>query len=391
MPALAKAFAALFAFVVASVTSIIGATAHPHVFVDARAEIMFDRAGAIIAVRHIWQFDEAFTAFATQGLDTNNDGKLSDVELKPLAKVNVDSLKEYGFFTWLRQGRTSFPFVPPTEYRLELHGGQLTLFYTLPLKTPVTIRGRATLEVYDPEYFVAFTFPKKKAVTLTNAPAGCTGQYEPPHILDAKTMSMLAAIPADQHDLPPELQDAAAGLANLIAITCPGHPVGSAVDPFSAVTASGDSAPAVQASAPAAARATVPARPLPEATATDVPVVGDLTAADIAAAPVSGSDRLPAEHRRVEQAPIKSKDQLATTSAAAGPSPSVASISAPDAHAASIAAAPILHIRSEEEFDRPKRQPAADSLSPAVLMTAAALAIAIAVCSFFLLRIVRRT
>ena len=56
------------------------------------------------AVRNIWQFDEAFTAFAIQGLDADNDGKLSDDELAPLAKVNVDSLREYAFFTWLTAG-----------------------------------------------------------------------------------------------------------------------------------------------------------------------------------------------------------------------------------------------------------------------------------------------
>ncbi len=75
------------------------------------------------AVRHIWQFDEAFTAFAIQGLDANHDGKLSDAELAPLAKVNVNSLKDYDFFTWLRQGGKSFPFVPPTQYWLEFHDG----------------------------------------------------------------------------------------------------------------------------------------------------------------------------------------------------------------------------------------------------------------------------
>ncbi len=199
------------------------ATAHPHVFVDARAEIVFDKAGEVASIRHIWQFDEAFTAFAIQGLDANNDGKLSDAELAPLAKVNVDSLKEYAFFTWLRQGRKSYPFVPPTEYWLEFHGGRLTLFYTLPLKKPVAIHGKATLEVFDPEYFVAFTFPKHQAVTLTDAPAGCTAEYHPPHVLDTQTMAALSAIPADQHDLPPELQDAAAGLANLISLECPGE------------------------------------------------------------------------------------------------------------------------------------------------------------------------
>ena len=272
---IAFAIAGLLAVVVAG-----PAAAHPHVFVDARAEIVFDKAGEITAIRHIWQFDEAFTAFAIQGLDANGDGKLSDAELAPLAKVNVDSLKEYGFFTWLRQGRKSYPFVPPTEYWLEFHGGRLTLFYTLPLKQPVAIHGKATLEVFDPEYFVAFTFPQHKAVTMTDAPAGCTAEYHPPHMLDAKTMAMLSAIPADQHDLPSELQDAAAGLANLIVLNCPGEASGSAVNPFEAVMADAAGKPA------AGTPATTPAAPpASQASPAGMPAVGDLTAAEIAASP----------------------------------------------------------------------------------------------------------
>ena len=195
------------------------AFAHPHVFVDAKAEIVFDAEGRITGVRHIWQFDEAFTAFATQGLDKNGDGKLDDKELAPLAKVNVESLKEYDFFTYLTIGKTRQRFVPPTEYWLEFHNARLTLFYTLPLKTPAAVTGKTTLEVFDAEYFVAFTF-LKNPVKLVGAPAGCTAAYHPPHELDAKTMAMLASIPMEQHDLPPELADAAAGLANLISVNC---------------------------------------------------------------------------------------------------------------------------------------------------------------------------
>ncbi|KAB2872887.1 MAG: DUF1007 family protein [Bauldia sp.] len=196
------------------------AEAHPHVFVDARAEIVFDGDGRIAALRNIWQFDEAFTAFAVQGLDANNDGKLSDDELAPLAKVNIDSLKEYDFFTWLTAGKESFKFVTPTEYWLEFHGGRLTLFYTLPLETPAQVGPKTTIEVFDPDYFVAFTFPKQGAVGLDGAPPGCSAAYKPPGELDDKTMAVLSAIPADRPDLPPDLQQAASVLANLILVSC---------------------------------------------------------------------------------------------------------------------------------------------------------------------------
>ncbi len=198
----------------------LAAEAHPHVFVDAREEIVFDPSGKMTAIRHIWQFDEAFTAFAVQGLDANGDGKLSDEELQPLAKVNVDSLKEYRYFTNLKVGNKHVPVDFPTEYWLDFHGGRLTLFYTLPIRTPIAPGPHATLEVFDPEYFVAFSFIKNHEITLTGAPAGCKASIKPPHALDDATMAQLAAIPADQHDLPQELADAASSLSSLITIAC---------------------------------------------------------------------------------------------------------------------------------------------------------------------------
>jgi ABC-type uncharacterized transport system substrate-binding protein len=219
--ALRKALATAFGLMIAAIVGAGSAVAHPHVFVDAKAEVVFDPQGRITAVRNIWQFDEAFTAFAIQGLDADGDGKLSDAELAPLAKVNVDSLKEYDFFTYLVFGKDKHVFVPPTEYWLEFHGARLTLFFTLPLKQPVAVHGTATIEIFDPEYFVAFSFIKDKPVALDGPPAGCSATYRAPHELDASTMNALAAIPMEQHDLPPDLLNAASALASLITVKCP--------------------------------------------------------------------------------------------------------------------------------------------------------------------------
>ncbi len=48
----------------------------------------------------------------------------------------------------------------------------LTLYFTLPLKTPVKAKD-LTLEVYDREFFVDFSFAEKNPVKLVGAPAHC--------------------------------------------------------------------------------------------------------------------------------------------------------------------------------------------------------------------------
>ena len=196
------------------------AEAHPHVFVDAKTGIVFDPQGRFSAVRNIWQFDETFSDFAIQGLDKDGNGNLSPAELKPLADLNIKSLKEFLFFTYLADGNQEAKFLYPKEYHLEFHGGQLTLFFTLPLETPMAVDRKTVLEIFDPEYFVAFTFVKNHPIALDQAPKGCSAAFHPPRELDAQTMATLAAIPIDQHDLPPGLVQMASALANSFTIAC---------------------------------------------------------------------------------------------------------------------------------------------------------------------------
>lgn len=198
------------------------AAAHPHVFVDSRAQIVFDASGQIVAIRHVWRFDDAFSAFASQGLDKNGDGVLSIEELQPLAKVNVDSLKDYDYFTFLRVAGKRVGFKIPTEYWLQSADGFLTLFYTLNLMQPVKPDAKGiTLDVYDPGYFVDFQMVEKEPIVLEKAPAGCKANLQRKGAPDAATAAILGQIPASERELPAELKALTSDLANRITVTCP--------------------------------------------------------------------------------------------------------------------------------------------------------------------------
>lgn len=228
-----RAFVARVAVLIVALVAMLGLTvharAHPHVFVDVNAELFFDETGRIKAVGNVWQFDEPFSAFAVEGLDLNQNGKYDADELQPLAKINVESLADFAYFTFLTVDGKEQAFLPPVEYWLEHDGSRLTLYFTLPLDIPVAVGAETHLEIFDPEYFVAFTFPGEQPLKLTGAPAGCTATYHPPKGLDPQTMAVLNSLPMDTRQLPPDLQAAADNLADLFTVECPSAEVAAAV------------------------------------------------------------------------------------------------------------------------------------------------------------------
>ncbi len=69
------------------------------------SEVVYAPDGTIVGVRQAWTFDDMFSTFATQGLESKQKGVFTREELQPLAKVNVESLKEYDYFTYAKAER----------------------------------------------------------------------------------------------------------------------------------------------------------------------------------------------------------------------------------------------------------------------------------------------
>jgi ABC-type uncharacterized transport system substrate-binding protein len=148
--------------------------AHPHVWVTAQANAIFSPEGKITAIRHIWVFDDMYSAFVTQGI--GKDGGPATVEdLAPLAKTNVESLAEFAYFTHAKVAGKAVDFVEPTEYSLEERPDKLVVLrFTLPLKEPASAAKAFSFQVYDPTYFVAFSLAAENPVSFVNAPQGCS-------------------------------------------------------------------------------------------------------------------------------------------------------------------------------------------------------------------------
>ena len=159
--------------------------AHPHVWVTAKAEIVYAPDGKVTAVRHAWTFDPAYSSYVTQGLDKNGDGVLTPGELQDLAEENAESLSDFGYFTVMKANGAKPAFDAPRDYGMTFENGQATLAFLLPLKTPARADKALILEVYDPTFFVSFSMAEgADAITLANAPKGCAATVTRPKPLD---------------------------------------------------------------------------------------------------------------------------------------------------------------------------------------------------------------
>jgi ABC-type uncharacterized transport system substrate-binding protein len=148
------------------------AQAHPHVWITSTSELIYASDGAITGVRHAWTFDDMFTSYVLQGIESKTKGAYSHEELAPLAQTNVESLKEFGFFTFARADGKKQKFQEPVDYFMEYKDGALTLHFTLPLNAPAKSKELA-LEVFDPTFFVDFKLAEKDPVRLVGAPSAC--------------------------------------------------------------------------------------------------------------------------------------------------------------------------------------------------------------------------
>ena len=173
----------LLAFVFLNALMGAAARAHPHVWVMTETELLFDENKALTGFRNKWTFDEIYSMFAVAAADVNQDGKYDRDELKALAQVNIDSMKEFDYFIFPKSASEALPTLQPQDYWLEFRDGKLTLFFTLPLATPLPIAKLKTFNfsIYDQGFYVAFELAKEHPVTLHGPPAGCAANVTAPN------------------------------------------------------------------------------------------------------------------------------------------------------------------------------------------------------------------
>jgi ABC-type uncharacterized transport system substrate-binding protein len=198
------------------------AQAHPHVWIEMRSDVVFNEQGLIQGLNVIWTFDDNYTQMALDGLDTNGDGVYSQSEIEPLTKENINSLKDYGFFTVMRFNGEKQEIGEVTEFGQIWSNDKLQLHFQVPMKAPVDpTKGEFVAKVYDPDFFIAIDYVKDDPVTVIgNMPKSCQLVLKPVPT-DAEIESTRSMLSTKGPDWKPENnEDFGALFAQPVTIAC---------------------------------------------------------------------------------------------------------------------------------------------------------------------------
>jgi ABC-type uncharacterized transport system substrate-binding protein len=144
----------------------VAAEAHPHVFADARLEIVAGDDGHVAELHNIWRFDEVFSSSVLMDFDKNTNLTLDPDELAEIGKTVLTSLEEFGYYTTLTDNGKSVKVSKPDMINVDYRDGQLLMFFAVRPATPMPLKGKLTFGIYDPTLYASIDFPSDKDVVL---------------------------------------------------------------------------------------------------------------------------------------------------------------------------------------------------------------------------------
>ncbi|WP_275785189.1 DUF1007 family protein [Pararhizobium gei] len=135
------------------------ALAHPHIFAEARLEIVADATNQITELRNVWRFDELFSSSVVMDFDKNSNAQLDADELQEVGQTVLDSLQEYNYYTTIMDNGKSVKVTRPDAIAADYKDGQLLLMFSVKPAEPVPLKGSMSFGVYDPTMYTAMDFP----------------------------------------------------------------------------------------------------------------------------------------------------------------------------------------------------------------------------------------
>ncbi|MGG7516808.1 DUF1007 family protein [Allorhizobium undicola] len=146
------------AAVLISLLSPPSASAHPHVFAEARLEVVAGADHAVTELRNVWRFDEVFSSSVLMDFDKNGDLKLDHSELQDIANTIRSSLGDYGYFTFITASGATVKVKKPEVFNADFKENRLLVFFIVKPEKPIPLTGNLSFGVHDPTLYTSIDF-----------------------------------------------------------------------------------------------------------------------------------------------------------------------------------------------------------------------------------------
>lgn len=201
------------------------ALAHPHIWIDAGVEVIFDPQGRATALRLTWVYDDFYSLLLVEerGLDADHDGNATPAETAALQGFDMGWQPGFAGDTYLLAGDASVALGAPEGWTAAYRGGRLTSTHLRAIDPPLALGRPLKVQVYDPGFYSAYTIAADPVFTPA-LPAGCTAQvFEPDRdAADERLLAALAEYGADQ-DVEADFPAVGAAFSEEVRITCGGE------------------------------------------------------------------------------------------------------------------------------------------------------------------------
>ncbi len=146
------------------------ALAHPHVWIDANTELVFEN-DKITAVRVHWVFDDLFSMAMIDEFDQNHDTRFFGDENQTVHDNAFIALSEFSWMTHLRKNEELVTFSGATDFVADITDDRrVTYDFVLTLAEPIDpIKDAVSLSVYDAEYYIDVAYTQVDPVVFTGA------------------------------------------------------------------------------------------------------------------------------------------------------------------------------------------------------------------------------
>lgn len=195
------------------------ASVHPHVFAEARLDVLVNPDRTVKSLRHVWRFDDLFSSTVLMEFDKNGDLKLDDAELKDVSDTVYESLAEFGYFQIVMVDGKDAAMNPPPKLMANFEQDQLLILFESEPEEPLRLSGKVSFGVYDPTFYTAIDFIEDDNMAVDGMPADCSRAVIRPDPEEALAQNQGTLTDAFFND--PTGTDMSKIFATRLELTCP--------------------------------------------------------------------------------------------------------------------------------------------------------------------------